>query len=126
MSSSDRNPVQFVDLVEPGFISICNLHVLITISHLIITTDVYIFLFQHPFSTIKKMAEFIDVSYTDGIIREIIEKCSFVNIKQHKYDSSRMIDPKHKSTLFRKGNFITIDKSDILHVFLFLYWVTVI
>ncbi|CAG2237416.1 SULT1 [Mytilus edulis] len=58
---------------------------------------------QHPFSTIKKMAEFINVSYTDDIIREIIEKCSFVNIKQHKYDSSRMIDPKHKSTLFRKG-----------------------
>ncbi|VDI08629.1 Hypothetical predicted protein [Mytilus galloprovincialis] len=58
---------------------------------------------QHPFSTIKKMAEFINVSYTDDIIGEIIKKCNFVNIKQHKYDSSRMIDPKHESTLFRKG-----------------------
>lgn len=63
------------------------------------------------------MAEFINVSYTDDIIGEIIKKCNFVNIKQHKYDSSRMIDPKHESTLFRKGNFITIDKSDSLHVY---------
>ncbi|CAC5417235.1 SULT1 [Mytilus coruscus] len=57
----------------------------------------------HPFSTIKKMAEFINVSHTDDFIREIIEKCSFDNIKKNKYDSTRIIDPKHESTLFRKG-----------------------
>ncbi|XP_076115983.1 sulfotransferase 1C2-like [Mytilus galloprovincialis] len=57
----------------------------------------------HPFSTIKKMADFINVSQTDDFIREIIEKCSFDNIKKHKYDSSRIIDPKQQSTLFRKG-----------------------
>ncbi|VDI08631.1 Hypothetical predicted protein, partial [Mytilus galloprovincialis] len=56
----------------------------------------------HPFSTITKMAEFIDVSHTDDFIRKIIEKCSFDNIKKHKFDSSRMIDPKHEWTLFRK------------------------
>ncbi|XP_076115982.1 sulfotransferase 1B1-like [Mytilus galloprovincialis] len=57
----------------------------------------------HPLSTIKTMAEFINVSHTDDFIREVIEKCSFDNIKKHKYDSTRMIDPKHESTLFRKG-----------------------
>ncbi|XP_052066362.1 sulfotransferase 1C2-like isoform X1 [Mytilus californianus] len=57
----------------------------------------------HPFSTIKKMAEFINVSHNDDFIKEMIKKCSFDNIKKHKYDSTRIIDPKHESTLFRKG-----------------------
>ncbi|XP_052066360.1 sulfotransferase 1C2-like isoform X1 [Mytilus californianus] len=57
----------------------------------------------HPFSTIEKMAEFINVSHSEDFIRDITEKCSFDNIKKHKFDSSRIIDPKHESTLFRKG-----------------------
>lgn len=83
-------------------------------------------MFQHPFSTIKKMADFINVSQTDDFIREIIEKCSFDNIKKHKYDSTRIIDPKQQSTLFRKGNFIAIDKLTSYMSIGHLYLVTVI
>ncbi|CAG2187735.1 sulfotransferase 1B1-like [Mytilus edulis] len=52
---------------------------------------------------ITNLAKYLEVPYTENFINEVIERCSFKNLKGNKRDVSEVIQPDKKSTLFRKG-----------------------
>ena len=58
---------------------------------------------KDPIGTVKRLADFLKVPYTDDFVNEVVEKCSFDNLKENKIDASRCIHPEGKSTLYRKG-----------------------
>ncbi|CAG2199977.1 SULT1 [Mytilus edulis] len=58
---------------------------------------------KDPKKHITDLANFLDVPYTDEFINDIVIKCSFKNLKDHKLDVCSIIDTDKKSTLFRKG-----------------------
>ena len=62
--------------------------------------------FQDPMKTVTDLAKFLNVPHTDEFVQEIVERCSFDNLKNNKIDSTRSIHPEKKSTLFRKGTVV--------------------
>lgn len=47
-----------------------------------------------------ELATFLKVPVTDEFIDEVVEKCSFKDLKKHKFDVSSTVNPNRKSTLF--------------------------
>lgn len=58
---------------------------------------------------IKRIAEFLEVPYTDKLITDIAEKCKFTNIKQVKSDKmtdfTKQVSVDGSEIFFRKGKF---------------------
>ncbi|XP_052101585.1 sulfotransferase 1B1-like [Mytilus californianus] len=71
-----------------------------------------------PIQTMKKIASFLNVNISEELIKDIFDKCAFDNLKDHKLDGSRDIDPEGNSTLWRKGiigdwkNWFTVSQSE--------------
>lgn len=61
---------------------------------------------QNPKEHLTELAAFLEVSVTGEFIDEVVEKCSFENLKNNKFDVSTIVDPNRKSTLFRKGGYV--------------------
>lgn len=70
-------------------------------------TNICLFFFllfcQNPRKYYKDLATFLEMPCTDHFIEEIIEKCSFKNLKDNKLNCSAVLDRNKKQTLFRKG-----------------------
>ncbi|XP_063409824.1 sulfotransferase 1B1-like [Mytilus trossulus] len=77
-------------------------------------------LLSDPKKHITDLANFLEVPYTDEFINDIVIKCSFKNLKDHKLDVCSIIDTDKKSTLFRKGligdwkNWFTVSQNEIM------------
>ncbi|VDI27367.1 Hypothetical predicted protein [Mytilus galloprovincialis] len=56
--------------------------------------------------TVTKIANFLDVQVSDALVKDIVDKCAFGNLKENKLDVSVLIHPEGESTLWRKGKFI--------------------
>ncbi|XP_076094904.1 sulfotransferase 1B1-like isoform X2 [Mytilus galloprovincialis] len=52
---------------------------------------------------IKRIADFLEVPYTNKLINEIADKCEFDKLKTNKLDGTAEYAKDNKSTLFRKG-----------------------
>ncbi|XP_071169132.1 sulfotransferase 1B1-like isoform X3 [Mytilus edulis] len=53
--------------------------------------------------TVTKIANFLDVQVSDALVKDIVDKCAFGNLKENKLDVSVLIHPEGESTLWRKG-----------------------
>ncbi|CAC5417895.1 SULT1 [Mytilus coruscus] len=69
-----------------------------------------------PIQTMKKIASFLNVNISDELIKDIFDKCAFDNLKEHKLDGSRDLDPGGNSTLWRIigdwKNWFTVSQSE--------------
>ncbi|XP_033752616.1 sulfotransferase 1C2-like [Pecten maximus] len=55
---------------------------------------------QNPFHEIKKLASYLNVTCTDAFVDDMVEKCSFVNLKEGKTNRP---DNKRWQFMYRKG-----------------------
>ncbi|CAC5417901.1 unnamed protein product [Mytilus coruscus] len=53
--------------------------------------------------TVKKIANFLKVKVSDALIKDIVDRCAFDNMKENKLDVSVLFHPEGVSTLWRKG-----------------------
>ncbi|CAG2187069.1 unnamed protein product [Mytilus edulis] len=59
--------------------------------------------------TVTKIANFLDVQVSDALVKDIVDKCAFGNLKENKLDVSAAIQ-----TVTKIANFLDVQVSDAL------------